>query len=155
MTARRASQQQLPVSDRPRVHKAAIGSLLSGLLGILLALTDFILVYREYSGMASKGDIDHGIFGFSSMIVSLLAIVFGIQALYAAHQEPRWRTGNGLALAGLVLGSLPVIYYGFLISLLFPYLLIIEGGSLVIILMVCLLKLARRALRSHPYQLDQ
>jgi len=100
-------------------------------------------------GITPLGAIDHSFFGLGSEIVSLVAVVFGIQALYAAGQEPRWKRGNGFALTGLVLGDLPLTLYVLLFSFLLPVLLIAERGGLVVMLMVFLLRLAIRTFRSH------
>ncbi len=77
-----------PLPPRPRTNGWAITSLISGLLGCVPYATGF------------------------NAVIAATAVITGIVGLKKAN-DPRYSTGRGLAIGGIVLGSLSLVFWLF------------------------------------------
>jgi hypothetical protein len=78
---------------------------------------DYRVVERKTSGLAIASLICSivGLFGFG-LIMGVLAVVFGFMAISRINDEPRFYSGKGLAIAGIIIGV--ISFFGALLVIL-------------------------------------
>jgi hypothetical protein len=86
-------------------HKYALISLFAGIVNLFIISIWYSLVN---SSMFYKADLTFTILYFIFLVLSILAIVFGIIALIKIKHDPYLR-GTGQAILGIACGSIPLV----------------------------------------------